>query len=387
MKICTVHFLDAGAGDCILIEFENKDCVLIDGGYRTTWKNKLKPLLIKLASKGCRIILFIVTHSDRDHIEGAISFLQENKFNKSPDIIPVDNVWYNGFHNTLFNLRFVNKLGENDLPKTKTIVAALLANLPGEEGDISASLSSGFEELCLKYGYALNTPFADGIVKMESNKKKTVQMRDVKISVLSPSIREINALADYLDREFIKVFNKGSYQVINNSSFMRLAELIQENDKNEFQYPDYEYISSEKDTLSSWLCASSNKKISPVNKSSIVIEIEYKDLKMLFTGDSDSNLWGKIMCSKYNIVKAAHHGTFEANEALLKNTQADYLLISTNGGVSKCHPDKRMLAQAILGKNFKTLCFNSTVRQKDSLEKWQGKYNFTCKFNCNTIEL
>ena len=87
-------------------------------------------------------------------------------------------------------------MGENELSKTKKIVAALLANLPGEEGYISASLSSGFEELCLKYGYALNIPFADRIVKIESNKKKTVHIRDVKISVLSPSIREINALAD-----------------------------------------------------------------------------------------------------------------------------------------------------------------------------------------------
>ena len=40
-----------------------------------------------------------------------------------------------------------------------------------------------------------------------------------------------------------------------------------------------------------------------INRASIVVEIQYKDLKMLFTGDSDSALWYEYLEEKYHIDK------------------------------------------------------------------------------------
>ena len=51
---CIIHFLPAKSGDCFVIEFDNKDCILIDCGYVSTYTDELKPLLLKLRAKGCR---------------------------------------------------------------------------------------------------------------------------------------------------------------------------------------------------------------------------------------------------------------------------------------------------------------------------------------------
>lgn len=85
------------AGDCILIELEHPDCILIDCGYKTTYNTELRPLLLRLNAEGYRISLMIISHIDRDHIEGAVHFLRENGDAEIPAIIPVDEIWINGF--------------------------------------------------------------------------------------------------------------------------------------------------------------------------------------------------------------------------------------------------------------------------------------------------
>lgn len=40
-----------------------------------------------------------------------------------------------------------------------------------------------------------------------------------------------------------------------------------------------------------------------INRASIVLEIQYKDLKMLFIGDSDSALWYEYLEEKYQVIK------------------------------------------------------------------------------------
>ena len=97
-KTCIVHFLPAKSGDCFVLEFDNKQCILIDCGYSNTYKEELKPLLQKLSSDGCRIALMIVTHIDADHISGAIDFIEDNGDADHPKIIPVDEIWHNGMH-------------------------------------------------------------------------------------------------------------------------------------------------------------------------------------------------------------------------------------------------------------------------------------------------
>ena len=76
MKNCIFHFLPAKAGDCFVLEFSNKDCIIIDCGFSSTYQNELKPLLLQLKSKGCKVILLLIIHPDKDHIKGAIELRQ-----------------------------------------------------------------------------------------------------------------------------------------------------------------------------------------------------------------------------------------------------------------------------------------------------------------------
>ena len=40
-KTCIVHFLPAKSGDCFVLEFDNKQCILIDCGYSNTYKEDM----------------------------------------------------------------------------------------------------------------------------------------------------------------------------------------------------------------------------------------------------------------------------------------------------------------------------------------------------------
>ena len=100
---CVVHFLPAMAGDCFVVELDNKNCILIDCGYSVTYKEELKPLLMKLSRKGCKISLMLITHIDEDHVSGAVNFVEENGYAEDPQIIQIDRIWHNGILNVIIN--------------------------------------------------------------------------------------------------------------------------------------------------------------------------------------------------------------------------------------------------------------------------------------------
>ena len=79
-------------GDCILVEYNDNRCILIDGGYVDTYNHHLLPCLSKMVKEGKSLDLLIVTHIDTDHISGIIKLLDEKT-----DFIPINNIWYNGY--------------------------------------------------------------------------------------------------------------------------------------------------------------------------------------------------------------------------------------------------------------------------------------------------
>ena len=93
----TIQMLPAASGDCIYLEFPDPDFrILIDGGYAKTYHKYLKKFLLNLAAEGKRLNLIVVTHIDNDHINGIKSLLQENGNAKNPQIIGIDEIWFNG---------------------------------------------------------------------------------------------------------------------------------------------------------------------------------------------------------------------------------------------------------------------------------------------------
>jgi beta-lactamase superfamily II metal-dependent hydrolase len=89
-----IKFLPARYGDCIWIEYGDDTKIyriLIDGGTAGT-KADIKKLLTTLPEEERFFELMVVTHIDRDHIEGILSLLEEDTLS-----FGVKDFWFNGW--------------------------------------------------------------------------------------------------------------------------------------------------------------------------------------------------------------------------------------------------------------------------------------------------
>lgn len=98
-----ISVLAAGTGDSILIAFEDEQGllrhILVDGGDCPTGYNTgLRARVRDLAAAGHRLDLVVVTHQDRDHIQGIRWLLDDARsgaFDVAPDRLFGD-FWFNG---------------------------------------------------------------------------------------------------------------------------------------------------------------------------------------------------------------------------------------------------------------------------------------------------
>jgi hypothetical protein len=71
----------AREGDCLIIEYgedhRKPERILIDGGRRETYRKHLGPYLARLTNSERMLRLAVVTHVDRDHIEGCVDLLRD----------------------------------------------------------------------------------------------------------------------------------------------------------------------------------------------------------------------------------------------------------------------------------------------------------------------
>lgn len=382
---CIVHFLPARAGDCFVLEFDNKNCILIDCGYSVTYREELKPLLQKLAKKGCRISLMIITHVDEDHILGAISFLEENGDAAHPTIIQVDEVWHNGIFNTIMNLelfrrRETEKVPEEIVTKCKTICGKLKKQMQGESATISAPQSRMFEKICAKYHYRVNSGFDKKCVV----KNRSCRFGDCEIQILSPGMTELEKLQKKLDWELIRTFGK-DYLWKRTEEFEELFGLIAfYRGMDEPGTFTMQQIAAGTGDIQEWIGTSNLTKMNEINCASIVVVIRYQGLKLLFMGDSESELWREQMEPQYDLIKVSHHGSTKPNLAWMKGTSAKKLLISTNG--NHRHPEDEFLARAMMGE-FEELYFNYDIQRKPVILAMQEKYHFKAEFRKREIVL
>lgn len=86
--------LPAREGDCLWIRYGARDAphqILIDGGRSETYLD-IKARLAELPERQRHFELFVITHVDRDHIEGALALLED------PDLeLTFKEIWFNGY--------------------------------------------------------------------------------------------------------------------------------------------------------------------------------------------------------------------------------------------------------------------------------------------------
>lgn len=308
----TFEALRAQYGDSLLLHFGAKkdpQLVVIDGGPSGVWDDALQPRLDELRkerdlsdAEPLDIALLMVSHIDADHISGVIDMmrtLKEAADGKKPAPFKVRKAWVNTF---------------DDLTGEKaggaSFGAAEAAGLAGSPlGQVLKSTKSGIELASVGQGRALrdlnaltlqgNAPFA-GLVTLDS-KKNPAKINDLKLTVVGPSQKNIDALqADWAKN--VKAKLKAG----------KKAEVA-------------DYIDNE-----------------VTNLSSIVVLAETGGKRILLTGDGrgdhtlaglrEKGLLDKKGRIEVNILKVPHHGSIRDVELnYFQSIHADHYVISANG--------------------------------------------------------
>lgn len=379
-----VKMYEANEGDAFLVSFgQDKGInILIDMGLFDTYVNHIKKDLLELNQKGKRIQLLVISHIDKDHIEGAISFLKENG-NKS-NIIEVEEIWHNSFRHLQFNKQKINKIQEEESAALNLIKHQNSNNLK-PDGISETSVKEGVTLASLIYEnkYRWNHMFNDNAVCIEENFKNLID--DIKIVLLSPDQNKLAKLSKEWEKKLDAIFY--DFKLSDEEIFDDAFELYMQNLNN--LEGNIKETSSFKDEFNLEKLASiEDKEYTATNGSSISFIIDYKGKKMLFLADSQTDIICKSMTKlkesgydlNFELVKISHHGSNKniSNE-LLKLFDSKRYLISTDGK-KHSHPNTEVVAKIILKKSnyAKEIIFNYAHAklspfQKLSLKK---KYNY-----------
>lgn len=342
-----IHVLPAGGGDCFLLEFLQEDYrIIIDGGYAETYRKYLKPVLKNLAEKGKRINLLVVTHIDSDHINGIKAFLEENGKADDPQIIGVDEVWYNGFFH--INTREI-QLGEIPYYLKESMQSIVLANYEvAEDGteEVGVSQGNALSKLLLDGAYHWNSMFHNQAVCTEYD--KCFQLcNKLKLTLLNPCQKQLQDLADYWIGELKKTIK--NFVIYENRLYAEAFESYMqwENDDSDTRIED---ISSSID-CQNWEQLATMQEVetdsSKTNRSSIAFMLEYEEMKLLFPGDCPIQLIMEELPNQIDFVKLPHHGSNrDICCEFLNNTQVSYYLLSTDGKKFG-HPSKSVIANIL----------------------------------------
>lgn len=93
----TIKILQALHGDALRVRFLGNDHryhnILVDGGFTKTYKATLRKEVQQILDADERIDLFVITHTDQDHISGVLAFIRE-----FGELNLVDKYWFNHSH-------------------------------------------------------------------------------------------------------------------------------------------------------------------------------------------------------------------------------------------------------------------------------------------------
>lgn len=344
MKKSSITMYPVNCGDAISLQFPSngKDyTILVDGGFLHTYEDGFKPLIDQLANDKKKIDLWILTHLDADHINGAVSFLRDPAYIKKKI---VKTFWFNCFK------RFT-------LPQSTT----------------KKSIKNGIEirDQLNPIGTTLKTKIVEG---------KKQLFGGGTIEVLWPDKDTFDKLGKHWDEE-----EKAYWQKKTKS---KKTVKVKKYDFDE----RIETLSAKKNP--------NEKKKDIVNKSSIAFIFELDGKRSLFLGDShpaDINKKLEVMHKKekkrikFEYVKLSHH----ASKANFDPELLDYIdclnfIISANGVNGNKLPNKQTLAKILTHerRNVKKEQINFIFNYNDPKfhsmfdidNDAQKRFNFTCTF-------
>lgn len=356
-----LHIIQAEYGDCFILESKiGKDSMnlLIDGGPYQTFKKHLKPALQKLPLNG-KLDLIVLSHIDNDHIIGLIELLEEIKTDREEgrkELVEIRKLWHNSFHDLLgLNiepkelLRYIlpskNSISKDQHEKKKNFLNSVVMKGFQQGSDLTLLAKS------LKM--TINEGFKNLI--LVNNSPKSIRLKHVTFQIIGPTKRNL----DKLKEEWKNWINK------NERNLNSVVELVQILDK------------------------------SIPNLASIMLLVEIKNRKILFTGDGIGQDIIKLLAKNamldesgrfhVDILKVPHHGSDRNSTLEFFNTvYADYYIISANGRDD--NPSLETLKWIITCQthrnNLKKIVFTNKTPNvtKVCKEYDQTKFNYECIF-------
>jgi len=332
--------LPALDGDCILIKYgeqRSRKNILIDGGRGPACLQKLKNEIKKISENNEFIDLLVVTHVDRDHLQGILSIFKDTKIDKEV----FKRIWFNS--GRILYKNFNNEISDDRDVNIEDISSA----------KISIAQGIKFESLIEELGIS-----NDKLIKALD----FYSIEGARITILSPDLLTLEKLNDNWQAEIQEKSSKISCDTYLEDNYS-INQLIENKFIEDQAIP---------------------------NKSSIAFLFEYMEKKVLLLGDSHpSVLIDSLKTLGYSeenklivdLVKVSHHGSkYNTSSELLQLIKCNNYLISTNGG-NHGVPNKECLARIVASSNEKTyVYFNYTPRKKIFMRTDHENYDFECRF-------
>lgn len=356
-------------GDCILMQTDGGNNILVDGGYVETYKHFLRPKLCEIQHMGENIDLVITTHIDRDHISGIISMLEDEL------LVPIREIWYNGYRHAQ------RKMHTSNIKETIIHRPIISDSISNETIPVGAVQGCTLSALIQRRGLAWNLAFEG---KAIIGRKKCIPLGYDRIYVLTPNEDNLNKLQKYWEKELLK------------------RNLLSAEHREEFWDDAYEFELA-KDTPGFHfknVPISSNLKIeelkknmyipddSKTNGSSISFVLESGKRRILMMSDAHAEdilnalrvIYPKEKTIHFDAIKMSHHGSFSNNSPeLLGMIDSNKWIISTNGDLYG-HPDLETLVHIISKDkvNRRVIYCNYFTDAIDKLknENWHQQYKY-----------
>lgn len=339
-----IYMFPAAEGDCFWIRYGSAGVfhnILIDGGREST-ADLIKEFILQLPEQERRLELLVVSHIDRDHIEGILKLAGDEAL-----CLETEDIWFNAYHHlqdeimgAVMGEKLSDSIIAREWPWNKGFGGYTSAvKLADDGGNRDLSLAGGMHVILL-------SPDSAKLLKLVPRWEKECQ----KVGLLPGLEVEVRppVPADYEEMGLIDI-----------------------------------------DELADSPFARDN---SVPNGTSIAFLLEYGGKRALFAADAHpdlllKNLQGMTAESsgklQLDVFKVPHHGSKNnTSKELLDCIDCPTYLLSTNGSQFH-HPDSAAVARILkYGGMEKVLVFNYRSNENEVWEsqEWQEQYGYRTRY-------
>jgi len=201
--IFSLEALQADAGDALILHYggeRGRSLSVIDGGPAGIYNRSLKPRLDELRAQAgpdpLPVELLLVSHIDDDHIHGVIDLLDDLAERQADDTeLPyrIRHLWHNSFADIAKETPGDLSLGAGALERAPDADAAAVIASVGQGAELRALA----EQLAL----SVNAPFGELVTFRGPQGSTTTLSHGLKVHVLAPSQRRVDALRERWHRD------------------------------------------------------------------------------------------------------------------------------------------------------------------------------------------